>query len=112
VGGNIAMNAGGLLCPTYGVTREAVVGLEVVLADGSVMSLGHRTVKGVTGYELTARTIGSERTLGVITQAVLALRPHVPGAVHTVGASSRTGPPVRRPSRRSAVTGWSRPSWS
>ncbi|MFL0535112.1 FAD-binding oxidoreductase [Micrococcus luteus] len=90
VGGTIAMNAGGLLCATDGVTREAVVGLEAVLADGSVMSLGHRTVKGVTGYELTARMIGSERTLGVITQAVLALCPHLPGTVHTVGAFSRT----------------------
>lgn len=90
MGGTIAMNAGGLLCATDGVTREAVVGLEAVLADGSVMSLGPRTVKGVTGYELTARMIGSERTLGVITQAVLALCPHVPGTVHTVGAFSRT----------------------
>lgn len=86
VGGNIAMNAGGLLCAKYGVTREAVLGLEVVLADGTVLSLGHRTVKGVTGYDLTALMIGSEGTLGVITQAVLALRPLVPGAVHTVGA--------------------------
>lgn len=84
------MNAGGLLCATYGVTREAVLGPEVVLADGSVMSLGHRTVKGVTGYDLAALMIGSEGTLAVITQAVLALRPHVPGAVHTVGVFSRT----------------------
>lgn len=90
MGGDIAMNAGGLLCATYGVTREAALGPEVVLADGSVMSLGHRTVKGVTGYDLAALMIGSEGALGVITQAVLALRPHVPGAVHTVGAFSRT----------------------
>ncbi|MCJ2193067.1 FAD-binding protein [Kaistella montana] len=66
MGGNIAMNAGGLLRATYGVTREAVVGLEVVLADGSVMSLGHRAVKGVTGYELTALMIGSEATLAAV----------------------------------------------
>jgi len=66
-----------------------VSSLEVVLADGSVMSLGHRTVKGVTGYELTALMIGSEGAFGVIAQAVLALGPHVPGAVHTVGAFAR-----------------------
>lgn len=66
MGGNIAMNAGGQLCATYGVTREAVVGLEVVRADGSVMSLGHRAVKGVTGYELTALMIGSEATLAAV----------------------------------------------
>ncbi|MBD4433351.1 FAD-binding protein, partial [Xanthomonas citri pv. citri] len=47
VGGNIAMNAGGLLCAKYGVTREAVLGLDVVLADGTLLRLGHRTVKGV-----------------------------------------------------------------
>ena len=49
VGGNIATNAGGLLCAKYGVTREAVLGLTVVLADGRVVRTGHRTVKGVTG---------------------------------------------------------------
>lgn len=46
MGGNIAMNAGGLLCAKYGVTREAVLGLDVVLADGTLLRLGHRTVKG------------------------------------------------------------------
>lgn len=86
VGGNIAMNAGGLLCAKYGVTREAVLGLKVVLADGSLLELGHRSVKGVTGYDLTALMIGSEGTLGVIVEATLALRPLVPGEVVTLGA--------------------------
>jgi glycolate oxidase len=52
VGGNIAMNAGGLLCAKYGVTREAVLALKVVLASGELIEVGHRTVKGVTGYDL------------------------------------------------------------
>lgn len=63
VGGNIATNAGGLLCAKYGVTREAVLGLTVALADGTLLELGHRTVKGVTGLDLTALMIGSEGAL-------------------------------------------------
>ncbi|CAN5171914.1 FAD-linked oxidase C-terminal domain-containing protein [soil metagenome] len=74
VGGNIATNAGGLLCAKYGVTREAVLGLKVVLADGRLLTLGHRTVKGVTGLDLTALMIGSEGTLGVIVEATVKLR--------------------------------------
>ncbi|WP_353809459.1 FAD-binding oxidoreductase [Agromyces sp. SYSU T00194] len=75
IGGNIATGAGGLLCAKYGVTREAVLGLVVVLADGSLLRTGHRTVKGVTGYDLTALLTGSEGTLGVIVEATLRLRP-------------------------------------
>jgi glycolate oxidase len=75
VGGNIATNAGGLLCVKYGVTREAVLDLTVVLASGEVMRVGHRTVKGVTGFDLAALFVGSEGTLGVITQATVALKP-------------------------------------
>jgi len=86
VGGNIATNAGGLLCAKYGVTREAVLGLDVVLADGSLMRLGHRTVKGVTGLDLTALMIGSEGTLGIIVGATLKLTPLPTGAVATIGA--------------------------
>jgi glycolate oxidase len=86
VGGNIATNAGGLLCAKYGVTREAVLGLEVVLADGTLMRLGHRTVKGVTGLDLTALMIGSEGTLGVIVGATLKLTPLPTGAVATIAA--------------------------
>lgn len=86
VGGNIATNAGGLLCAKYGVTREAVLGLDVVLADGTLMRLGHRTVKGVTGLDLTALMIGSEGTLGIIVGATLKLTPLPMGAVATIGA--------------------------
>ena len=71
VGGNIATNAGGLLCAKYGVTREAVLGLKVVLADGRLLTLGHRSVKGVTGLDLTALMVGSEGTLGVIVEATV-----------------------------------------
>ena len=86
VGGNIATNAGGLLCAKYGVTREAVLGLKIVLADGRLMTLGHRTVKGVTGYDLTALLIGSEGTLGIIVEATLKLRALPVGPVATIGA--------------------------
>lgn len=75
IGGNIATNAGGLLCAKYGVTREAVLGLTVVLADGSLMRTGRRSIKGVTGLDLTALMIGSEGTLGVIVDATVRIRP-------------------------------------
>lgn len=86
VGGNIAMNAGGLLCAKYGVTREAVLALKVVLADGRLISVGHRTVKGVAGYDLCALMIGSEGTLGIVVECTLKLRPLVVGRVVTIGA--------------------------
>lgn len=75
VGGNIATNAGGLLCAKYGVTREAVLALSVVLADGSLIHTGHRSVKGVTGLDLTSLFIGSEGLLGVIVEATVRLLP-------------------------------------
>jgi glycolate oxidase len=75
IGGNLATNAGGLRCVKYGVTREATLGLEVVLADGAILRTGRRTVKGVAGYDLVGLFVGSEGTLGVITQATLRLRP-------------------------------------
>jgi glycolate oxidase len=75
LGGNIATNAGGLCCVKYGVTREYVLGLEVVLADGSVLRCGRKSIKGVAGYDLTGLFVGSEGTLGVITRATLRLRP-------------------------------------
>jgi glycolate oxidase len=75
IGGNIATNAGGLCCVKYGVTGDFVLGLEVVLADGSMVTTGGRTVKGVAGYDLTRLFVGSEGTLGVVTRATLRLRP-------------------------------------
>ena len=75
IGGNLATNAGGLRCVKYGVTRDSVLGLEIVLAGGRLLRTGHRTVKGVTGYDLTSLFVGSEGTLGVITSATLRLRP-------------------------------------
>ncbi len=87
VGGNIATGAGGLLCAKYGVVRDAVLGVDLVLADGRLLHLGHRTVKGVTGLDLTSLVIGSEGTLGVIVGATLKLRRLIPGEVCTVAAT-------------------------
>ncbi|AGC49359.1 FAD linked oxidase [Myxococcus stipitatus DSM 14675] len=84
LGGNLATNAGGLCCVKYGVTGDAVLGLEVVLADGSVVRTGGRTVKNVAGYDLTRLFVGSEGTLGVITEATLKLRPKPPRATTLV----------------------------
>ncbi len=78
VGGNIATNAGGLCCVKYGSTRDAVLGLEIVLADGRVTRVGRRTIKGVAGYDLIGLFVGSEGTLGVVTEARLRLRPLPP----------------------------------
>jgi glycolate oxidase len=80
IGGNLATNAGGLRCVKYGVTREATLGLVVVLADGAILRAGRRTVKGVAGYDLVSLFVGSEGTLGVITEATLRLRPSPPPA--------------------------------
>jgi glycolate oxidase len=75
LGGNLAENAGGPRAFKYGVTRDWALGLEVVTADGTPLSLGKRTVKGVTGYDLAALVVGSEGTLAVITKATLKLLP-------------------------------------
>ncbi len=75
IGGNAATNAGGICCVKYGVTRDYVLGMTVVLADGDVVSLGRRTAKGVTGYDLVGLLVGSEGTLGIITELTLRLLP-------------------------------------
>jgi glycolate oxidase len=90
IGGNLSTNAGGLCCVKYGVTTDSVLGLEVVLADGSLLKTGRRTVKGVAGYDLTKLFIGSEGTLGVITKAVLSLRPLPQAPATLVAAFSST----------------------
>jgi glycolate oxidase len=75
IGGNIATNAGGPRCLKYGVTRDYVLGLEVVLADGIIVRLGGRTHKNKTGFELHRLFVGSEGLLGVVTEATLKLLP-------------------------------------
>lgn len=87
VGGNIATGAGGLLCAKYGVVRDAVLGVDLVLADGRLLRLGHRSVKGVTGLDLTSLVIGSEGTLGVVVGATLKLRRLIAGQTRTLTAS-------------------------
>ena len=78
IGGNLGTNAGGLCCVKYGQTRESVLGLEVVMADGSVIRTGGKNVKDVAGYSLTHLIVGSQGTLGMITEATLRLRPTPP----------------------------------
>ncbi|NWL12368.1 FAD-binding oxidoreductase [Paenarthrobacter nitroguajacolicus] len=85
IGGNIATNAGGLRCAKYGVTRESILSLDVVLADGSLITVGHRSIKGVTGLDLTSLFVGSEGILGIVTKATVRLRP-IPVARKTVSA--------------------------
>ena len=84
IGGNVATNAGGLCCVKYGVTRDYVLALEVVTASGEVVRLGRRTAKGVTGYDLVGLMVGSEGTLGVITEVTVRLRPARPASSRTV----------------------------
>lgn len=104
LGGNVAENAGGPRALRYGSTRDYVLGLEVVTAAGEVLQLGKRTVKGVTGYDLTSLIVGSEGTLAVITEitlklipkpegvaTLLALLPDLPTAGRAVAAVLRRG---------------------
>jgi glycolate oxidase len=86
IGGNAATNAGGLCCVKYGVTSDYVLGMEVVLADGSVCRLGSRLSKDVAGLSLTKLFVGSEGTLGVITELTLRRLPQ-PAVAGTVVAS-------------------------
>ena len=81
IGGNLGTNAGGLCCLKYGVTRDAVIGLEVVTATGEIVRLGGRTTKDVAGYGLIPLIVGSQGTLALITEATLRLRPTPPPSV-------------------------------
>ncbi|MCL2581526.1 MAG: FAD-binding protein [Streptosporangiales bacterium] len=88
IGGNLATNAGGMRCVKYGVTRDSVLGLEAVLADGTVLATGSGGArKNVAGYDLTSLLIGSEGTLGIITSATLRLRPLPPRPPVTFAAT-------------------------
>jgi glycolate oxidase len=89
IGGNVATNAGGLCCLKYGVTRDYVLGLEAVVGGpagdyGTVVRLGRRTTKGVSGYDLAGLFTGSEGTFGVITEIIVRLRPARREAPRTV----------------------------
>jgi glycolate oxidase len=78
IGGNVAENSGGLRCVKYGVTRDWVAGLEVVLADGSVIRTGGKNKKDVAGYDLSGLFVGSEGTLGLVTEVTVRLLPLPP----------------------------------
>ncbi|WP_199512344.1 FAD-binding oxidoreductase [Nucisporomicrobium flavum] len=89
IGGNVATNAGGLCCLKYGVTRDYVLGLQAVVGGpagdyGTAVRLGHRTTKGVAGYDLVGLFVGSEGTLGVVTEITVRLRPARAAAPRTV----------------------------
>ena len=75
IGGNVATNAGGLCCVKYGVTTDYVLGLDVVLADGTLITLGGKRIKDVAGLSLLKLFVGSEGTLGIVTRAILRLVP-------------------------------------
>ena len=85
IGGNIATNAGGLCCVKYGVTRDYVLELEFVDGRGEQLCVGRRTAKGVAGYDLTGLLVGSEGTLGIVTQATVRLRPPRPPELTVAG---------------------------
>ncbi len=82
LGGNVAENAGGPRALKYGVTREYILGLEVVLPTGEILRTGKRTIKGVAGYDITALIVGSEGMLGVVTEITTKLLP-LPREVQT-----------------------------
>jgi glycolate oxidase len=86
LGGNAACNAGGPRCLKYGVTSDYVMGMTIVLADGRVLKTGGKAIKNVTGYNLTQLFVGSEGTLGIITEMILKLIP-LPRAVRTAMAT-------------------------
>lgn len=89
IGGNIITNAGGPRCLKYGVTRDYVLGLEVVLADGTIVKLGSRTHKNKTGFDLHRLFVGSEGLLGIVTEATLKLLPLPPDRANlAIGFSS------------------------
>ncbi|HWJ09944.1 MAG TPA: FAD-linked oxidase C-terminal domain-containing protein [Nocardioides sp.] len=91
IGGNLATNAGGLCCVKYGVTTDYVLGMDVVLADGTLVRLGGKQIKDVAGLPLLKLFVGSEGTLGVITRAVLRLVPaQLAGATLVAGFPTMT----------------------
>ena len=99
IGGNVAENAGGPRALKYGVTREYVLGLTAVLPTGQLLRTGHRSIKGVAGYDLTALLVGSEGTLAVVTEVMLKLLPrprHVATALVAFGSVDEAARAVSR----------------
>ncbi len=116
IGGNVATNAGGLCCVKYGVTTDYVLGLDVVLADGTLVKLGGKRIKDVAGLSLVKLFVGSEGTLGIVTRAVLRLIP-LQGARSTlvatfasVEAAANAVVAIRRSCRPSMLELMDRPS--
>ncbi|MGE3376717.1 MAG: FAD-binding oxidoreductase [Nocardioides sp.] len=109
IGGNIATNAGGLCCVKYGVTTDYVLGLDVVLADGTLITLGGKRIKDVAGLSLLKLFVGSEGTLGVVTRAILRLVPAqaprstLVASFPDVAAAARAVVEVRRTRRPSMM---------
>ncbi len=109
IGGNIATNAGGLCCVKYGVTTDYVLGLDVVLADGTLVTLGGKRIKDVAGLSLLKLFVGSEGTLGIVTRAVLRLIPAqsarstLVASFPTVGQAARAVVEVGRTQRMSMM---------
>lgn len=106
IGGNLNTNAGGICCVKYGVTGDYVLGLEMVTGTGEVVWLGRRTAKGVAGYDLTSLIVGSEGTLGLVTEITVRLRP-LPHPPHTIvgffGSTVAAGEAVRLTGARGVI---------
>jgi glycolate oxidase len=109
IGGNVATNAGGLCCVKYGVTTDYVLGLDVVLADGTLVTLGGKRIKDVAGLSLVKLFVGSEGTLGIVTRALLRLVPKqaarstLVATFPTVDAAAQAVVDVRRTMRPSML---------
>src|SRR4029079_18758964 len=107
IGGNVATNAGGLCCVKDGVNTDYVLGLDVVLADGTQVTLGGKRIKDVAGLSLLKLFVGSEGTLGIVTRAILRLWPASAGRARSCSCPGRAcGWCRRRPRDRR----WSPPS--
>ncbi len=106
IGGNVATNAGGVCCVKYGVTGDYVLALEVVTGTGELVRLGRETAKGVAGYDLVSLLVGSEGTLGLVTEVTVRLRPARPPEHTVVGFfDSLVG------GRRGRRGAWPAPGW-